>query len=441
MLKRIFNSAVLLTALMLAGFDSFAQSGEYLSYTPYSIFGIGDLSLPGSAYNRSMGGVGIASRNVRYLNSLNPAAVTARDTLSFMLDFTVTNSNTIYAQGDMKSAKNISNIGSMTLSFPIWRNLAMMAGITPYSSGGYGYSAKETDPAVIARTGNITYYDYGQGSLYKVFAAAGYSFWKKLSVGAEADYIFGNYGKYFTETFSNSGYNTAQDSYTLRLNAFTGKFGAQYEQNLGTKAKLGLGATYALGTSLNGTVAYNHQSVGSAETVDVTAVTDTLGSGAVKLASEIGLGVSLTIEDRFRAEIDCIMADWTGTGVDKVDGFANANSALPFSATTRRGIRAGVEYTPDRYNVRYYTRRISYRAGAYYNNEYYKVAGNEINNFGITLGATLPVRESYLHNGISVSLDLGQRGTANGGLVRERYIKIGVGLNLHDIWFRKYRYE
>ena len=127
--------------------------------------------------------------------------------------------------------------------------------------------------------------------------------------------------------------------------------------------------------------------------------------------------------------------------MDKVEGFANTNSSAPFSATVRQGIRAGIEYTPDRYSIRYYTRRISYRAGAYYNNEYYKVAGNEINSFGITLGATLPVKESYLHNGISISLDLGQRGTVDSNLIRERYIKIGVGLNLHDIWFRKYRYE
>ena len=78
MLKRIFSRAFLLAVLVSAGSAAYAQSGEYLSFTPYSIFGVGDLAQQGSAYNRSMGGVGVASRNVRYLNSLNPAAVTAR---------------------------------------------------------------------------------------------------------------------------------------------------------------------------------------------------------------------------------------------------------------------------------------------------------------------------------------------------------------------------
>ena len=85
MLKRIFSRAFLLAVLVSAGSAAHAQSGEYLSFTPYSIFGVGDLAQQGSAYNRSMGGVGVASRNVRYLNSLNPAAVTARDSRRSLL--------------------------------------------------------------------------------------------------------------------------------------------------------------------------------------------------------------------------------------------------------------------------------------------------------------------------------------------------------------------
>ena len=57
-----------------------------------------------------MGGVGIATRNNRYINYLNPAAVTARDSLSFMADFGLQQSNNIYKQGDIKSAHNTFNI-------------------------------------------------------------------------------------------------------------------------------------------------------------------------------------------------------------------------------------------------------------------------------------------------------------------------------------------
>ena len=51
------------------------DNGAYSGYAPYSIYGVGDLFNGGSAYNQTMGGVGIASRNNRFINSLNPAAV------------------------------------------------------------------------------------------------------------------------------------------------------------------------------------------------------------------------------------------------------------------------------------------------------------------------------------------------------------------------------
>ena len=175
----------------------------------------------------------------------------------------------------------------------------------------------------------------------------------------------------------------------------------------------------------------------------VSSDSDTLGvnSAPVRLASELGVGVSLNIEDRIRANLDYTFADWRNTGMGTASGFANPESKTPFAAGVRQTFRAGLEYTPDRFNVRYRWKRFSYRAGAYYTTEYYKVAGNEIGTFGITFGATIPVRETYLHNGISLGVDMGQRGTTAAGLVRERYIRFCVGLNLHDIWFQKRRYE
>ena len=108
-MKRI--RAVLVAVLLVSCCNVLlAQDGANSSYSPYSIFGVGDIYRQGTSYNMSMGGVGIASRNHRFINYLNPAAVTARDTLSFMLDFGVTGQGKIYRQGDVKSAKNVFNI-------------------------------------------------------------------------------------------------------------------------------------------------------------------------------------------------------------------------------------------------------------------------------------------------------------------------------------------
>ena len=175
-MMKLAYKALFITFFLILCVSSFAQDGTYGSYSPYSIYGIGDISKEGTAYNKSMGGVGIATRNRRFINYLNPAAVTARDSLAFMADFGLSEKNTLYRQGDIKSAKNTFNIYDFILSFPIWRSSAFMVGITPFSDVGYDFSRVETDYDIIGNTGNISYSSYGKGSVYQAFIGAGATF-------------------------------------------------------------------------------------------------------------------------------------------------------------------------------------------------------------------------------------------------------------------------
>ena len=119
MIRKIEKFIVLAVFLVVSICVS-AQDGTYGAYSPYSIYGIGDISKEGTAYNKSMGGTGIATRNRRFINYLNPAAVTARDTLSFMADFGLVQNNTVYAQGDIRSGHNTFNIYVFVLSFALY---------------------------------------------------------------------------------------------------------------------------------------------------------------------------------------------------------------------------------------------------------------------------------------------------------------------------------
>ena len=76
-----FPRIILLLAFIFACVSVDAQTGAaFGGYSPYSVFGIGDIAKEGTAYNRSMGGVGIANRNRRFINCTNPAATL--DTIS-----------------------------------------------------------------------------------------------------------------------------------------------------------------------------------------------------------------------------------------------------------------------------------------------------------------------------------------------------------------------
>ena len=84
-------------------------------------------------------------------------------------------------------------------------------------------------------------------------------------------------------------------------------------------------------------------------------------------------------------------------------------------------------------------RRCAYRAGVYYDQSYYRFNGNRVNSVGLTLGITLPVFRLY--NGLTLGVDIGQKGSLRNNMVRENYATFVIGFNIHDIWFQKPRYE
>lgn len=429
---------LLIAVFFVIGAVASAQDGTYGAYSPYSIYGIGDISKQGTAFNKSMGGVGVATRNRRFINYLNPAAVTARDSLSFMADFGLAQSNNVFKQGDLRSAHNTFNIYNFVMSFPIYRSSAFMVGITPFSDMGYDFSSVETDPDIIGNTGNISYDSFGTGSVYQLFAGAGVTFWKRLSLGAEFIYYFGNLDKVTNMDYSNSSYRSVNSGSDLMVRGVTGKFGLQYEQKIAGDVSVTVGATYRLGSGMKGEVTnyrYANQS-GVTDTLKYDAVG--LKGAGVRFADELGIGIAVKGGEKWMAEFDYLRSNWRKSGFDATQGFGVSGDSK-FSSTVSQSFRAGFEIVPNRNDIRYYLRRCTYRAGLYYDQAYYKLDGANVNTMGVTLGITLPVFRLY--NGLTLGVDLGQKAHSRNNMIRERYAMFVIGFNIHDIWFRKVQYN
>ena len=433
-IERVFLIAVFL----IISVCSFAQSGAYGAYSPYSIYGIGEISKQGTAYNKSMGGVGVAARNKRFINYLNPAAVTARDTLSFMADFGLSQKNTSFAQDGIKSAKNTFNVYDFVMSFPVYRSSAFMVGITPFSDVGYDFSSVETDPNIIGNTGNIAYDSYGTGSVYQIFASAGATFWKRFSVGAEILFLFGNIDKITNMTFNDASYRSLNSGHDLTVRGVTGKFGLQYEQKLGSDVSMIIGGTYRLRSNMRGYSTDYKYAVQSSVTDTLRNNVGVLKDEGLKFGDELGIGISVKGGEKWSAEFDYIRSDWRNSGMEKAPGFSSVGKSS-FTSSVSQSFRAGFEIVPNRNDIRYYLRRCAYRAGVYYDQSYYQLDGNDVNAVGITLGVTLPVFRFY--NGISLGVDMGQRGSRKDNMIRERYAMFVIGFNIHDLWFQKPRYN
>ena len=412
-----------------AGSASAQTDGTYSGFSPYSVFGVGQLHQSGTAWNRGMGGVGIAARNNRYVNIMNPASVTARDSLSFMSDFGLGGRMSVFQEGSKRAANTVFNIDDFVISFPMWRNTAFMAGLRPMSDVGYKISASEVD----VDSGTQTFVSAGNGGIYQLFAAAGVTLWDRLSLGAQFNYNFGNINKKAALGYSDASFRSSSSGDSLQVSSISAKLGLQYAQPLSKSSSLTFGATYEFGSRMKG-YSIHYRELGS---YDRTRSSASLDEKELMLGDELGLGIAYKYGDKFMAEFDYTRSGWANSKLDQVSGFSNVGESV-FAPSVGQSFRAGLEYTPNRSDIRYYFRRVTYRAGAYFDQSYYTVDGAHVNAVGVTLGMTLPVFRWY--NGISVGVDLGRRGLA-ASQVKENYFGFSVGFNVFDIWFQKRPYE
>ena len=437
-MSRIYKAAFISVLSVMCAFSLRAEDeNAHNSFSPYSLFGLGNMDKGGSAYNRTMGGVGIASRSRSYINLLNPAALASRDTLSFMGDISLSVGNNFYSAEGKNSIKNTFNISGIAFSFPIYKKSAFMVGLSPFSDVAFDYSARETSNNM-AVTNIITHTGTGNGGIYQLTAGAGATF-GNFSAGAQLLYYFGSIKKEYAYTFTSTSSNSILTGCEMHLNGTSAKLGVQYEKTLSNGLTLTAGLTHRLPTRLHGDLRNYQLGVMSSMTDTLRNDTLSLGGSKVRIASETGIGISLRRGDKWMVEADYVFSSWKSSNLDKVSGFASSNSNISFATSVSHSFRVGAEYTPNRNDIRYYLRRCAYRAGMYFDKAYFTAGGKSINTVGLTLGVTLPVFR--LNNGLTLGVDMGQRGRTSGGLVRERYITFSVGFNIHDIWFRRPQYE
>lgn len=416
---------------MLSGWAAMAQTdGTYVGYSPYSVYGVGNIHQSGTAWNKGMGGIGIATRNKRFVNTVNPASITARDSLSFMSDFTLSSKISVFNEADKKGFNTTFNLENFVLSFPLWKNTAMMVGLSPFSEVGYSISDTKTD--YYSTTNSFS--TYGNGGMYQVFAAGAVTLWNRLSLGIQGNYIFGSINKTSANSTGDSSFLNFYTGDSLQVNNFSLKAGLQYQQPLGTRNAVILGATYRLSTPFGGHRIHYLESGSYARTREEHLIKE----DKVYLGDEIGAGISFRNSDVWSAEVNYIRTNWNNSNFESVSGFSNVGVESSFASGTGQSVRAGFEITPNRNDIRYFFKRCTYRAGAYYDSSYFTVNGKHVDAVGITLGMTVPVFRWY--NGLSIGVDMGRRGL-DSSQIGQNYVGFNLGLNMFDIWFQKPRYE
>ena len=179
--KKVLISAVFATASVFA----FAQSS---TNSPYTRFGLGDLSDQVFTSNAAMGGVGNALRSNRHINPINPASYTSVDSLSFMFDVGFSMKSCNYEENNIRSNARNSSFDYLAIQFRLHPRVGMAIGFTPFSTVGYNFNS--TSYASNSITVSVTNTTTGDGGTNVIFGGLGLTIIDILSIVANIVYLF-----------------------------------------------------------------------------------------------------------------------------------------------------------------------------------------------------------------------------------------------------------
>ncbi len=416
------RSKILVLGCILMAFSGYSQ----LVLSPYTVNGIGEINNLGVAQNDAMGGLGISYSNVWHINNQNPALLVGNAFTTFQMG----------VEADVRSISNqfttdqsgTGNLKYLIFAFPIVKNRWTSSfGVMPYSSVSYNI----VDEEIIPLSSTVATFNYlGEGGISQAYWANGFKLFKGLSVGFRASYVFGRIQNEIVTSLSNE--NTFRTAYVenTTYNDFNFNSGLYYRKKLKDKYYLNLGAIFDLRGNLEG------ERLGVLERRDfgnrVTPVDTILNfeTSQFRLPLSYGFGVTLEKFDKFTIGLEASFQEWEDEA-----GFEDDNDT-EFTNTVRLAL--GGEFKPDVTDVNSYIKRITYRAGFSYQTSPYLVGGNEIQDFGINFGWSLPVARLST---LDMAFKFGQKGTLSDNLVRERYFKFVLGATINDRWFVRRKFN
>ncbi|MEN8156897.1 MAG: hypothetical protein ABFS10_08095 [Bacteroidota bacterium] len=442
--------------LLIAIFSSITLYSQFNTYSPYTRFGLGDLSKNGFGQNLAMGGTGVAIHEGNRINYLNPAASAALDSTSVYFDF---GANAFFNQykfndpsgqgaGDISNSWWNMNFHHVAFASSMGKYLGLHAGIVPYSSIGYNIKQEYND--LTSGTALDTYYS-GEGGTMNFFLGTSVKFFDRISMGVTMNYLMGKMTRRRNVEFPMNptiySSTASREDFDLKQPVFS--FGLQYKEVIGDKFFFSLGGVYDLKTDASVEMKYNvTNTIYPGRPIEIDSVTtitpeyilsaDTLDR-SFNLPQKVGVGIALGIPDKLTVTGDYYMQDWTG-----------ALSGPGYKTTNASSLHVGAEYTPDVEALRGYHKFITYRLGGFYSNSYLSVLKPtpepgatdnyyQLTDYGMTFGVGLPVRS--LKSSINVAFTLGTRGTTAYNLVEENYGIVTFNVTLHDLWFRKRRFD
>lgn len=390
--------------------------------TPYSMYGYGILGDRATSMQRQMGGVGYAMNSGRQINVMNPASYAAIDSLTFLFDMGADLSFIWSQEGDAKEKSTGGGLDYLTMQFPISKYLGGSVGLLPYSSVGYAFGNDIS---------HGTMENQGSGGINELYLGLSGKI-KGFSIGFNVSYDFGNI---VNDVFANPSSGSTKFEHVMKVRDWNIVLGAQYTQKIGRYDRFVIGATYSPKKTLLGTTWATIQETTQESTP--TEVARMSLKNHYYTPNSVGAGVSYTHErvSRFNVEFDYTWQGWKDCRYSPLYSIDNPEvvvfNGMEFNNRSRYA--AGAEFVP---KIRgSYMQRAAYRLGAYYTDDYLKIHGNGVREYGVTAGVGFPTVEGKTM--INLGFEWKMRQAHPQALLKENYFNITLGVNFNEVWFFK----
>ncbi len=427
--------------------------------SPFARYGLGNIYSGSNVVSRSMGGLGVAyadglNNNVgQSVNFSNPATygnlyMTSFD-LGLMIDSRTLRSNN--PSGHFQSNYFIPTYVVVGMPLNRKKGWGLAFGLRPVTRISYSVHTFEQ-----IGTDSLANVYEGSGGLNQLFVGLGKK-WKSLNIGFNAGYHFGNKDISTKKAFVNDTVFHYQ-SKSFANTHFNGLFfdaGMQYEIKLSKKEfkekkstdqyALRLGATASLKQQLSasqdvGRQTYTQTSNGEVTIDSIYEIKNTKGKITLPFSYAGGITFHKTTTGvRGAFEMWSIGAEYAVTQWTQYRFYGQ-----PDPLVNSWQMKVGGQFCPNPINGKNYWSNVNYRAGVYYGKDYVNPDGNGLKQFGVSLGAGLPVKKwrsyDYQFTTINTAFEFGKRGSSVNNIT-ENYFQLSFGLSLSDIWFQKRKYD
>ena len=428
--------------------------------SPYSRYGLGDISPNTNIVNRGMGSFSAAYADPLSINFTNPASYASflayseersRKSVSgrvlFDVGLNITNHTLREGSTANKFASSDILFSYLQVGLPVKKNWGLSFGLRQLTR--IGYKIDRFERLFDSNTGlpidSAATEFSGDGGVFLATIGTGFAI-RNFTIGVNVGYLFGKKEYDTKRLFINDtvAYNSSHHSTKTSFGKVYANGGIQYKIDLSKKLLLRLGAYGSLQQKLNAQQDILRETIVGTPTAGDLRLDSVYEQKGVKgqIIYPAGYGFGFVLEKK-----PDLQNNKYGNWLIGADFVTNNWSEYRYYGTIDSvqdnwELRVGGQIRPE--PKKNYFSNVNYRGGLFIGQDYVHVE-NKLPLFGLSFGLGLPVANySNLARNqasfINLAFEYVKRGN-NSDLMKENIFRISVGLSLTDIWFSKHKYD